>query len=186
MVVLSAYVFGNISLAVPLRHRRALRSEDRQGRGRQELLLPALAHGRDDVLREQGVQSVHGCARRGDGARRRRRRQFRSLGARLPRRRALCLRPRRRPSDRLPAGAARHAALGRGLEEGDGEMVPPRRQHRRVRLELRQPQQLSRPRPDLQGPARAAAAAAHLQFRRERLQGRWNTRSMSRPRSRAR
>ena len=50
--------------AVSLRYRRALRSGDRQGRSRQELLLSALPHGRDDVLRGQGVQPVHGRARR--------------------------------------------------------------------------------------------------------------------------
>ena len=117
----------------PLRHRRAVRSGNRQGRGRQELLLPALAHGRDDVLREQGVQPVHGRARlamalddfNGDNF------DHSGLGffggSRLPAATATAGRS-------LPAGSARHPALGLGMEEGDREMVQPRRQHRGVRL----------------------------------------------------
>src|SRR6266568_200566 len=63
LVVLSAYVFGNISAPAQLRHRRALRSGHSKGRGRQKLLLSALAVRCDAVLRGQGVQSVHGLAR---------------------------------------------------------------------------------------------------------------------------
>ena len=148
LVVLSAYVFGNISL---LFHSGIGEPYDPsgQGCGRQELLLSALAHGRDDVLREQGVQPIHGGPGILDGARRCRRRQFRSYRARFSWRLSFCLRPRRRPPDRLPAGSPRHPALGRGVEDGDCEVVQPRRQYRGVRLELCQPQQLSRPRPDL-------------------------------------
>ncbi len=40
LVVLCAYPFNNTLLLLHRRHRRALRSGDRQGRGRQELLPP--------------------------------------------------------------------------------------------------------------------------------------------------
>ena len=40
LVILGAYVFNNVLLMRIAGHRRAVRSGDRQGRGRQELLLP--------------------------------------------------------------------------------------------------------------------------------------------------
>ena len=85
------------------------------------------------------------------------RRQFRPRRARLLRRRLDSGRHHQRPPDRDAAGAARHAALGPRMEEGDGEMVQPRLQHRRVGLQLRAPRELSRSRSDLQGRARPAA-----------------------------
>ena len=62
IVVLSSFVFGNTQYAAARRHRRALRSRDRQGRRRQELLLPVRSGARR-LLRGQGAQSLHGLAR---------------------------------------------------------------------------------------------------------------------------
>ena len=52
IVLLGAYVFNNVLLMLTAGHRRALRPGDRQGRRRQELLLPGDATRRDGVLRE--------------------------------------------------------------------------------------------------------------------------------------
>ena len=60
-------------------------------------------------------------------------------------------------------------------------MVQSRLQHRRVGLQLRPPREFSRPRPDLQGRARPAAAPHDLQFPRQRLQGRAIHRRRARP-----
>ena len=49
------------------------------------------------------------------------------LRRRLQRRRRL----QHRAADRLPAGAARHAAMGQGMEGGDRQMVPDRDEHQR-------------------------------------------------------
>jgi len=65
----------------------------------------------------------------------------------------------------VTAQSAWQPALGAAWKKATAKMVSPRRQHCGVRIQLRQSLQLSRPRPDLQGPARTAAAAAHLQFR---------------------
>ena len=63
IVVLSAYVFGNISLLLHSGIGEPYDPATQKGAVGQELLLPALAHGRDDVLRGQELQPVHGRAR---------------------------------------------------------------------------------------------------------------------------
>ena len=103
------------------RHRRALRSGDRQGRGRQELLPPDHLE-RDDVRRGRD-QSVDRHRRVAGGDRRFPGRQFRPWRARLLRRRLhLPLRQRRAP-DPGARRSARHAALGLGLEGSDRALV---------------------------------------------------------------
>ena len=62
-----------------------------------------------------------------------------------------------RPSDRDAAGAARHAALGPEWKQATAKWYNHAVQHRRVRLQLRAPRELSRSRPDLQGCARPSA-----------------------------
>ena len=54
-----------------------------------------------------------------------------------------------RAADRLPAGAARHAAMGLGWKARDREVVPDRDEHQRQRQRDGEPLQLSRSRPDL-------------------------------------
>jgi gluconate 2-dehydrogenase alpha chain len=66
-----------------------------------------------------------------------------------------------RPTQTRPVPPG-HAALGPRLEEGDRQVVQPRLQHRRLRLQLRPPRKLSRPRPDLPRCAGTAAGAHDL------------------------
>ena len=62
--------------------------------------------------------------------------------ARLRRRLQHGRRLQHRAAHRLPAGAARHAAMGQGMEGGHREMVPDRDEYRRQRQRHGQPLQL--------------------------------------------
>ena len=97
IVVLSAYVFGNISLLFNSGIGEPYDPVTGKGAVGKNYCYQLSRMGVTMFFEGQGVQSVHGRARRRHGARRCRRRQFRPLGAGLPRRRALRLRTRRRP-----------------------------------------------------------------------------------------
>ena len=73
-------------------------------------------------------------------------------------------------ADRLPAGAARHAAMGQGMEGGDRQVVPDRDEHQRERQRDGQPLQLLRSRSDLPQRVRPAADAHDLRLQGERAQ----------------
>jgi gluconate 2-dehydrogenase alpha chain len=68
------------------------------------------------------------------------------------------------------AAAARHAALGRGVEEGDCAQLPAHVRHTHSRLVHELPPALPRPRPDLQGRQRTAAAAHDVRLAPERAE----------------
>jgi len=110
--VLSAYVFGNISL---LFHSASASPTipPPEGGARKNYCYQLLPHGRDDVLRGEGVLPVHGRARRGDGARTTSTATISDHGARLSSAgsRFACGHADGRP-DRIPPGAIGHAALG--------------------------------------------------------------------------
>ena len=80
------------------------------------------------------------------------------------------LRLHQRPADRVSPDAARHADLGQQVEEGRQRELSARRQRRRARQRDELPRQLSRPRSDLQGSARPAAAAHDLRLPRQRAE----------------
>ena len=113
LVVLSAYVFGNISLLFHSGIGEPYDPVTGKGAVGKNYCYQLSRMGVTMFFENKEFNPFMGAPGAVDGARRCRRRQFRSLGPGLPRRRALRLRARRRPSDRLPAGAARHAALGR-------------------------------------------------------------------------
>ena len=73
--------------AAALRHRHAVRSGDRQGRGRPQLRLPDDERRAGVLRRERQHQSVHALGRERHRDRRFRQRQLRSRSARLRRRR---------------------------------------------------------------------------------------------------
>ena len=75
-----------------------------------------------------------------------------------------------RAADRLPAGAARHAAMGQGVEGRDREMVPDRDEHRRQRQRHGEPLQLLRSRSDLSQRVRPAVDAHDVRLQGERAQ----------------
>ncbi len=75
IVLLTSYVFGKRAAHVARRHRRAVRSRDRQRRRRQELRLSVRSR-RQCLLRGQGAQSVLGLRRHGHRHRRLQRRDL--------------------------------------------------------------------------------------------------------------
>ena len=152
-------------------HRPALRSGRAERRHRQELLLSDRRQ-RDAVLRGPAFQPVHerGRLERDDG-RLQHQLGLRPRQARFRRRLQRRRRFQHRAADRLPAGAARHAAMGQGMEGGDREVVPDRDEHQRERQRDVEPLQLLRSRSDLPQCVRPAADAHDL-----RLQGRTSTR----------
>ena len=92
-------------------------------------------------------------------------------GAARFRRRLQCRRRlQHRAADRLPAGAARHAAMGQGVEGRDRQMVPDRDEHQRQRQRDGEPLQLLRPRSDLSQRVRPAADAHDVRLQGERAQ----------------
>jgi len=108
-------------------------------------------------------------------------------GSRLPRWITLCMWPRRWPADRLPPRfRLAHPALGSAWKKATAKWYHHAGQHCGVRIQLRQSLQLSRPRPDLQGPARTAVLRLTLQFSWRTITRSWSTRSASRARSHAR
>jgi hypothetical protein len=154
--------------AAALRHRPALRPCHGRGRGGQELRLSEQRQRHGLFRRRRADQPLRRrrLARRRAG--RLQRRQFRPCAARLRGRRLDHLRPYQWPPDQLPAGAAGHAALGLGLEEGESRRPtttsPPSAPGQRDELS----RQLSGPRSHLQGSPRPAADADDLRLQAER------------------
>src|SRR5581483_1564453 len=157
LVLVCAFSLFNV------RHRQALRCGQGRRRGRPQLRLPDRLR-RDRLLRRGQVQPVRRgwLARR--GARRLQQRQFRSRPARLCRRRQHHLGLYQRPADPLSPDPAGYADLGQGLEEGRARDLPEGHQCRRPGQCDELPQQLSRPRSDLQGSAGTAAVAHDLRL----------------------
>ena len=142
--------------------------------GRRAATTPTRRHGDvNGVLRRQDVviNPFMGAGALRHGDRRLQRRQFRSLGARLHRRRLYRRDHDRRPADRVPsrrrparrAGGCEWKQAVRAVLQPHGQWSPPR-------LLACHARQLSRPRSDLQGRLRPAAAAHDLRLSRERLQ----------------
>ena len=75
-----------------------------------------------------------------------------------------------RAADRLPAGAARHAAMGQELEGGDRQVVSDRDDHQRQRQRRGEPVQLLRSRPDLSQCVRSAVDAHDIRLQGERAE----------------
>ena len=116
IVLLCAYAINNVHLMLLSGIGAALRSGGADRRDRQELLLPDRRR-RDAVLRGQVLQSVHQRGRlERDDRRLQHQLGLRPRPARLRRRLQRRRRLQHRAADRLPAGAARHAAVGHGVE----------------------------------------------------------------------
>ena len=105
------------------RHRRAVGPGDGPRRRRREFLPPDECRRINVFFKDRWINPFMAAGLLADGDRRVQQRQLRSRRPRLSRRRLHLQQHHQRPADLDPAVAARHAALGHGVEAGERGLV---------------------------------------------------------------